>query len=281
MSISIDREKKGESYLDFPTKSEPNPFSKYNTIVEQENPKKNKTLGKKKGNFLKRNYKIKKPNEELKMMSEAELNNLYYKLKFYYDDILGQNQKQDSDIEYIRGKNHIVEKKIFDYERAKAVESGTEKISGFDEANNIDSIINKINELKEKTEDTKFNVKNEEEYISTLKYLMEDSKSILLRINEDILNTEQKIHDIKIVRKNLEENINNRKNDNIESNRINNYLEKQIEKIKEVLEDQKDKKMNIEEKNKIKEEELLELKEQFEDNKKKIKLNLNNIKMKF
>ena len=126
MSISIDREKKGESYLYFPTKSEPNPFSKYNTIVEQENPKKNKTLGKKKGNFLKRNYKIKKPNEELKMMSEAELNNLYYKLKFYYDDILGQNQKQDSDIEYIRGKNHIVEKKIFDYERAKAVESGTE-----------------------------------------------------------------------------------------------------------------------------------------------------------
>ena len=272
MSISIDREKKGESYLDFPTKSEPNPFSKYNTIVEQENPKKNKTLGKKKGNFLKRNYKIKKPNEELKMMSEAELNNLYYKLKFYYDDILGQNQKQDSDIEYIRGKNHIVEKKIFDYERAKAVESGTEKISGFDEANNIDSIINKINELKEKTEDTKFNVKNEEEYTSTLKYLMEDSKSILLRINEDILNTEQKIHDIKIVRKNLDENINNRKNANIESNRINNYLEQQIEKIKEVLEVQKDKKMNIEEKNKIKEEELLELKEQFEDNKKKNKI---------
>ena len=272
MSISIDREKKGESYLDFPTKSEPNPFSKYNTIVEQENPKKNKTLGKKKGNFLKRNYKIKKPNEELKMMSEAELNNLYYKLKFYYDDILGQNQKQDSDIEYIRGKNYTVEKKIFDYERAKAVESGTEKISGFDEANNIDSIINKINELKEKTEDTKFNVKNEEEYTSTLKYLMEDSKSILLRINEDILNTEQKIHDIKIVRKNLDENINNRKNANIESNRINNYLEQQIEKIKEVLEVQKDKKMNIEEKNKIKEEELLELKEQFEDNKKKNKI---------
>jgi hypothetical protein len=101
---------------------------------------------------------------------------------------------------------------------------------------------------------------------------MEDSKSILLRINEDILNTEQKIHDIKIVRKNLDENINNRKNANIESNRINNYLEQQIEKIKEVLEVQKDKKMNIEEKNKIKEEELLELKEQFEDNKKKNKI---------
>ena len=47
MSISIDREKKGESYLDFPTKSETNHFSKYNNIVEQENPKKNKTLGKK------------------------------------------------------------------------------------------------------------------------------------------------------------------------------------------------------------------------------------------
>ena len=92
---------------------------------------------------------------------------------------------------------------------------------------------------------------------------MEDSKSILLRIKEDILNIEQTIHVIKIIRKNLEENINNRKNDNIESNRINNYLEKQIEKIKEVLEDQKDKKMNIEQRNKIKEEQLLELKEKW------------------
>jgi hypothetical protein len=277
MSISIDRLNKRENYLDYPSKSELNPFSKYNTIIEEEIPKKkkNKSIGKKKENFLSRNYKIKKLNEDFKMMNEGELNNLYYKLKFYYDDILGQNQKQDSDIEYIRGKNYTVEKKIFDYERAKAVESGTEKISGFDEANNIDSIINKINELKEKTEDTKFNVKNEEEYSSTLKYLMEDSKCLLMKINEDILNTEQKIHYIKLIRKNLNENITNRNNENIESNKMNNILEEQIDKIQEVLNDQKDKKISIEKTNKIKEEKLEQLKERFEDNQK-----INKIKFK-
>ena len=277
MSISIDRLNKRENYLDYPSKSELNPFSKYNTIIEEEIPKKkkNKSIGKKKENFLSRNYKIKKPNEDYKMMNEGELNNLYYKLKFYYDDILGQNQKQDNNIEYIREKNNKIEKKIFDYERAKEVESGKEKISGFDEANNIDLIINKINELKEKTEDTKFNVKNEEEYSSTLKYLMEDSKCLLMKINEDILNTEQKIHDIKLIRKNLNENIYDRNNANIESNKINNFLEEQIDKIQEVLNDQKDKKISIEKINKIKEEKLEQLKERFEDNQK-----INKIKFK-
>ena len=277
MSISIDRLNKRENYLDYPSKSELNPFSKYNTIIEEEIPKKkkNKSIGKKKENFLSRNYKIKKLNEDFKMMNEGELNNLYYKLKFYYDDILGQNQKQDNNIEYIREKNNKIEKKIFDYERAKEVESGREKISGFDEANNIDLIINKINELKEKTEDTKFNVKNEEEYSSTLKYLMEDSKCLLMKINEDILNTEQKIHDIKLIRKNLNENIYNRNNANIESNKINNFLEEQIDKIQEFLNDQKDKKISIEKINKIKEEKLEQLKERFEDNQK-----INKIKFK-
>ena len=277
MSISIDRLNKRENYLDNPSKSELNRFSKYNTIIEEEIPKKkkNKSIGKKKENFLSRNYKIKKPNEDYKMMNEGELNNLYYKLKFYYDDILGQNQKQDNNIEYIREKNNKIEKKIFDYERAKEVESGREKISGFDEANNIDLIINKINELKEKTEDTKFNVKNEEEYSSTLKYLMEDSKCLLMKINEDILNTEQKIHDIKLIRKNLNENIYDRNNANIESNKINNFLEEQIDKIQEFLNDQKDKKISIEKINKIKEEKLEQLKERFEDNQK-----INKIKFK-
>ena len=54
MSISIDRLNKKENYLDNPSKSELNRFSKYNTIIEEEIPKKkkNKSIGKKKENFL-------------------------------------------------------------------------------------------------------------------------------------------------------------------------------------------------------------------------------------
>ena len=251
MSNSLEMNDKEKNLLDFPSKSTKDPFLKYKKYTKNEE------------DFLSRNYKIKKPKEEFKMMTESDLNNLFYKLKFYYDDITSQNNKQDLTINYIRTNNKNLEKKINDIERGKEVESGSEKISGLDKVNNIDFVINKIQTLKERTEEAKFNVKNEEEYTSTLKYLMEDSKNVLMKVNEDILVTEEKIHDIKRIRKNLDENIENRKNANEESNKINNYLENQIGKIKEVLAEQEDKKMSIEKSNQIKEEKLIELREKF------------------
>ncbi len=262
MSNSLELNDKEKNLLDFPTTTTKDPFLKYKKYTENEE------------DFLSRNYKIKKSKEEFKMMTESELNNLFYKLKFYYDDISSQNNKQDSTINYIRTRNKNLEQKINDIERGKEVESGTEKISGLDRVNNIDFIINKIQTLKERTEEAKFNVKNEEEYTSTLKYLMEDSKNVLMKVNEDILVTEEKIHDIKRIRKNLDENIENRKNANEESNKINNYLENQIGKIKEVLAEQEDKKMSIEKSNQIKEEKLFELREKYEKNIKDNKIKL-------
>ena len=274
MSISIEK-KNVKDVLDFPTKSEPNPFLKYKIKIKEDTPKKKKNkITIKEGDFLSRNYKIPKKNEDIKMMNEAELNNLFYKLKFYYDDLSTHNNKQDSDINYIRDKNKNIEKKIDDFERAKEIESGIEKISGLEKANNIDYIIETINQLKEKNEEIKFNVKNEEEYTSTLKYLMDDSKDLLMKINSDILTLEEKIHDIQFIKKNLNEDINKRKNMVNETNKINNFYENQIEKVHEVLIDQEDKKMNIEKNNLIKEEKLQRLKEKYECDKKinKIKL---------
>ena len=254
MSNSLEMNDKEKNLLDFPSKSTKDPFLKYKKYTKNEE------------DFLSRNYKIKKPKEEFKMMTESDLNNLFYKLKFYYDDITSQNNKQDLTINYIRTNNKNLEKKINDIERGKEVESGSEKISGLDKVNNIDFVINKIQSLKERTEEAKFNVKIEEEYTSTLKYLMEDSKNVLMKINEDILLIEEKIHDLKRIRKNLNEDIENKKNINIESNKINNHLENEIGKIKEVLAEQEDKKMSIEKSNQIKEEKLIELREKFEKN---------------
>ena len=212
------------------------------------------------------------------MMNEADVNNLFYKLKFYYDDLSSHNIKEDSNINYIRNKNNKIEKRIDDIERAKEIESGSEKISGLEKANNIDYVINRINELKEKIEDAKFNVKNEEEYTSTLKYLMGDSKDLLLKINGDILTIEEKIHDIQFIKKNLNEDINKRKNEINETNKINNFLENQIEKVHQVLSEQENKKMIIEKNNLIKEEELKKLKERYEYDKKVNKIKLKQYK---
>ena len=277
MSISIDK-KTVKDMLDFPTKSEPNPFLKYKLKIKEDSPKKRKKnkikIKIKEEDFLTRNYKISKKKEDIKMMNEAELNNLFYKLKFYHDDLFTHNNKQDSDINYMRNKNNKIEKKIDDFERAKEIESGTEKIAGLENTNNVDYIINRINELKEKIEDAKFNVKNEEEYTSTLKYLMGDSKDLLMKINSDIISIEDKIHNIQLIKKKLNEDINKRKNDMNETDKINNFLENQIERVHEVLIEQEDKKMIIEKNNLIKEERLKILKERYEYNKKinKIKL---------
>ena len=201
-----------------------------------------KARNKVKGNFLERNYKISKTEENQKMMNERELNSLFYKLKNYYNEILNQNKKELENINYIKSKINKSEKKISDYERAKEVESGTEKISGLDTVNNIDNVINKIKDLKQQTEEAKFGVTNENEYASTLKYLMEDSKSQFMKINEETLIIQQKLHDIKQARKILKQTINNRENSKIQSYKINTFFENQIEKVNEMLVEQEYKK---------------------------------------
>ena len=264
--FSESNREENNNFLHFPTSNEPDPFLKYrNGLNYNSNRKKRKADSQ--SNFLKRNYTIKKE-EKNKMMTEKDLNSLYYKLKIYYNDILSQNKKEERNINDIKIKNKKVENKIIDFERAKEVESGIEKISGLDVAKNIDAEINKINDLKQRNEDAKFGVTNETEYASTLKYLMEDSHSQLIKIREDSLIIEQKLKDIKQARKVLKENINNRNYNKRQTQKINNFLENQIEKINEMLYEQEYKKMSIEKENKEKEEKLQNLKERYNKDKK-------------
>ena len=109
----------------------------------------------------------------------------------------------------------------------------------------------------------KFNVTNENEYASTLKHLMEDQKIQLMKVNENILDIKQKLHDIKHARKILIQNIKNRNYRKNETHKINNYLEKQIEKVHEMMVEQEYKKMAIEKENKEREEKAIKLKNQY------------------
>ena len=255
-------------FLNFPTSSQPDPFEKYQNHSMNQTSYQTKARNRVKGNFLERNYKISKTEENQKMMNERELNSLFYKLKNYYNEILNQNKKELDNINYIKTKINKSEKRINDYERAKEVESGTEKISGLDTVNNIDNVINKIKDLKQQTEEAKFGVTNENEYASTLKYLMEDSKSQLMKVNEEFLVIQEKLHDIKQARKILNQNIINREYNKIQSHRINNFFENQLEKYNELFSEQEDKKSAIEKKNKIKEEKLELLKNRYNEDKK-------------
>ncbi len=261
-------------FLNFPTSSQPDPFEKYQNHSMNQTSYQTKARNRVKGNFLERNYKISKTEDNQKMMNERELIALYYKLKYYYNDILNQNKKEIENINYIKTKINKSEKRINDYERAKEVESGTEKISGLDTVNNVDNVINKIKDLKQHTEEAKFGVTNENEYASTLKYLMEDSKSQLMKVNEEFLIIQQKLHDIKQARKILNQNINHREYARIQTHKINNFFENQIEKVNEMLVEQEYKKMAIEKKNKEKEEKLQKLKNRYNDDKKMNKYRL-------
>ena len=251
-------------FLNFPTSSEPDPFEKYKKGILYINSAYNsRAKSSPKGNFLTRNYKIKKSEENKKMMNEKELNSLYYKLKFYYNDILSQNKKENENINVLKVNMKKTEKKIIDFERSKEIESGNEKISNLETSNNIDKIINTINKLKQRNEEVKFNVTNENEYASTLKHLMEAQKIQLMKVNENILDIKQKLHDIKHARKILIQNIKNRNYRKNETHKINNYLEKQIEKVHEMMVEQEYKKMAIEKENKEREEKAIKLKNQY------------------
>ena len=144
----------------------------------------NKKSKSKSSDFLKRNYKIKKESNTIKMINKFELNDLLYKLKNYYDEIQIENERITKKINEIRNQNKIIEHKIENVEKGKEIESEIDKISGFEKVNNVNEVINTIKTLDLKSKNGKKEVINEDEYTLTLKYLIEDSKNQIVRIKE-------------------------------------------------------------------------------------------------
>ena len=136
------------------------PFTIYQSSNFTQTNKRN--LKSKSIDFLKRNIKIKKKTESLKMMNQLELNNLLYKLKNYYDEIEIENNRRIREVNEIRIQNKIIEKKIMNVEKGKEIESETDKISGLDKAVNINEIINNLQLLDLKSKNGKKEVINEE-----------------------------------------------------------------------------------------------------------------------
>ena len=241
------------------------PFTIYQSSNFTQTNKRN--LKSKSIDFLKRNIKIKKKTESLKMMNQLELNNLLYKLKNYYDEIEIENNRRIREVNEIRIQNKIIENKIMNVEKGKEIESETDKISGLDKVVNVNEIINNIQLLDLKSKNGKKEVINEEEYTSTLKYLIEDSKNQLIKINEETFITEQKIHELNLVNINLDNNISKRNDNYFKIKQMNNIIEKQLGKINNVMIEQEIKKSEMERINLNKEKNLNELKERYNKDK--------------
>ena len=227
----------------------------------------NKKPKNKSSDFLKRNYIIKKESNTIKMINQLELNDLLYKLKNYYNEIEKENERIISRINEIRNQNKIIENKMDNVEKGKEIESENDKISGLEKVNNVNEVINTIKNLDLKSKNGKKEVINEDEYTLTLKCLIEDSKDQIVRIKEETFIIEQKLHDLKLVKKDLENNKLKRKDNLFRFKTINNVLEKQLGNIHNIMIEQEYKKTEIERNNLKIENELNKLKERYNKDK--------------
>ena len=169
------------------------------------------------------------------MMNQMELNEILYKLKNFYNEIETENEKKTIKINEIKNKNKEIENKIKNVEKGKEIESEKEKINGLEEVNNLNYIIDKIKNLDNKFKNGKKEVINEEEYTTTLKYLIEDQKTKLITIDEETININQKIHDLKQIRKDLEHNNLKTFNQILSMQKIDNFFENDLKIINNII----------------------------------------------
>ena len=220
-----------------------------------------------KSNSLDVSYVNKKEVNPFKMMNQMELNEILYKLKNFYNEIEKENEKKTIKINEIKKKNKEIENKIKNVEKGKEIESEKEKINGLEEVNNLNYIIDKIKKLDNKFKNGKKEVINEEEYTTTLKYLIEDQKNKIITIDEETINVNQKIHDLKQIRKDLEHNNLKTFNQILSMQKIDNFFENDLKIINNIIMEQEIKKSKIDFNNLEKEKKINQLKEKYNKNK--------------
>ena len=220
-----------------------------------------------KSNLLDVSYVNEKEVNSFKMMNQMELNEILYKLKNFYNEIEKENEKKTIKINEIKKKNKEIENKIKNVEKGKEIESEKEKINGLEEVNNLNYIIDKIKNLDNKFKNGKKEVINEEEYTTTLKYLIEDQKNKIITIDEETINVNQKIHDLKQIRKDLEHNNLKTFNQILSMQKIDNFFENDLKIINNIIMEQEIKKSKIDFNNLEKEKKINQLKEKYNKNK--------------
>ena len=201
------------------------------------------------------------------MMNQMELNEILYKLKNFYNEIETENEKKTIKINEIKNKNKEIENKIKNVEKGKEIESEKEKINGLEEVNNLNYIIDKIKNLDNKFKNGKKEVINEEEYTTTLKYLIEDQKTKLITIDEETININQKIHDLKQIRKDLEHNNLKTFNQILSMQKMDNFFENHLKRINNIIMEHEIKKSKIDFNNLEKEKKINQLKKKYNKNK--------------
>ena len=198
-----------------------------------------------------------------KLMTETELNNLLYKLKSYYSDVITINNKKEESLILLKEALKFEQFKLNQVIEFQDIELPDEKISvkNFNELKLTKNEVEKKlrNLLKEKQNLDEL-LKNAGEYFKTIEYMCEDEKNRFMEIKKETNIIEERINNVNQYQRIVDYNLGKDKIKNEEEQEINMKLKQDIDLVEKVNSSQKKKNENLDKIIFEKEKEIEELK---------------------
>ena len=193
--------------------------------------------------FYERNYvpAVTKAKKALRMimMSQEDLHALYYRFKKYYNEINSQTSKNEIDIYNIKEENKKIHKRICNIEKSKDIcVNGKEKISIVHAKEEPEVIEKKMTRLENEKSEIEAKLLNEGEYSQTIKHMIENEESHLAKLDKEILITRQRIKDLDLASRTITSNLDTKAREKKESALILCDILNEIEKNKQMMEEQ-------------------------------------------
>ena len=220
--------------------------------------------------FYERNYvpAVTKAKKALRMimMSQEDLHALYYRFKKYYNEINSKTSKNEIDIYNIKEENKNIYKRICAIEKSKDIcVNGKEKISIVHAKEEPEVIERKMKRLENEKSEIESKVLNEGEYSQTIKHMIESEQSHLAKLDKEILITKQRIKDLDLASKTITSNLDTKAREKKESALILCDILNEIEKNKQMMEEQHLKREKLKEKVMIQEEKVAMYREKIKE----------------
>ena len=183
-----------------------------------------------------------------KLMTETELNNLLYKLKSYYSDVITINNKKEESLILLKEALKFEQFKLNQVIEFQDIELPDEKISvkNFNELKLTKNEVEKKlrNLLKEKQNLDEL-LKNAGEYFKTIEYMCEDEKNRFMEIKKETNIIEERINNVNQYQRIIDYNLGKDKIKNEEEQEINIKLKQDIDLVEKVNSSQKKKNENL------------------------------------
>ena len=212
--------------------------------------------------FLKRSYNntvTNFKNKTYNKVEESELNMILYRLKNYYNKMLLVNNNDNKIIKELDKIANLKETKIEKLINYKNFELPYEKISigNIDEINYTKKEIeDKVWKLFNKKQQMDYLILNEKQYLKKLEYMYDNEKNKYISIKKETNELEFNLKNIKNNIKSLEKNINGYNKNHNSFKELNENLDNNIDLALKIIEHQREKNNELNEKINKKEKKL-------------------------